>query len=105
MRSGPAAHRLYETDARIIVEVLSPSNDPSDRTARLYAHQSLRSVETILFVDPDRRVATVHQRTAGGFWGERQVTTGQVQITGSAHVAGLDFGELWQHVEDHVTQD
>lgn len=105
VRCGPAAHRLYETDARVVVEVLSPSNDPRDRTARLYAYQSLRSVEIILFVDPERRVATVHQRTAEGFWGERQIATGQVQLAGSAHVASLDFGDLWRHVEDDVTQD
>jgi Uma2 family endonuclease len=69
VRCGPAAHRRYETDARIVVEVLSPCHDPRDRIARLYAYQSLRSIETILFVDPNRRVAMVHERTAEGFWG------------------------------------
>jgi len=105
VRCGPAAHRLYETDARVIVGVLSPSDEPRDRTARLYTYQSLRSVETILFVDPDRRVATVHRRTAEGFWGERQITTGRFELAGSAHVANLDFGDLWQRVEGDVTQN
>ena len=105
VRCGTAADRLYETDARIVVEVLSPSNDPRDRTARLYAYQSLRSVETILFVDPERRVATVHQRTPEGFWGERQITDGQVQLAGSAQVTTLDFATLWQQLDDAVTRD
>jgi hypothetical protein len=35
VRCGTAADRLFEDDARLIVEVLSPSNDPTDVTERL----------------------------------------------------------------------
>lgn len=105
VRCGEAADRLYETDARIVVEVLSPSNDPRDRTARLYAYQSLRSVKMILFVDAERRVVTLHERTAEGFWGERQVFDATVEVAGTAQVAVLDVGALWRDVDGAVTRD
>jgi hypothetical protein len=40
-----------------------------------------------------------------GFWGERQITTGQLQLAGSAGEVSLDFGDLWRQVEDDVTRD
>jgi len=38
IRRGPAADRLFEDDARVVVEVLSPSNDATDLAERLYAY-------------------------------------------------------------------
>jgi Uma2 family endonuclease len=97
---APAADRLFETDARFVVEVVSPSNDADDRLRRLYAYQRLASIEAILFVDPVRQLATIHTLTDGA-WHESQVRDGDVQL-GSARV---DFGRLWLDVNDRVTTD
>ena len=96
VRCGSRADAQYETDATIVVEVWSPSNDALARTAKLYAYQTLRSVELILFVDPERMVATVHERTAEGIWGERQIgATGTLPLGDGTEI---DFAGLWADV-------
>jgi len=99
IRCGPAADRLFEDDARVVVEVLSPSNDPTDLTERLYAYQGLRSIETILFVDHLRRRVTVHRLTASG-WTEGQVEGGMRPVIGEV---GIDWTEVWADVDAEAT--
>lgn len=98
VRCGEASDAHFETDARFVVEVLSPSNDPVDLIERLFGYQSLASIEIVLFVDPARRLVTVHERLDGG-WTERQAKEGEVRL-GPAH---LDIGDLWDRVEATAT--
>ena len=100
VRCGEAGHSLYETDARFVIEVLSPSNDAVDLTERLYGYQSLPSIEAILFVDPIRRLVTVHERSAGRCT-ERQLLDGELQI-GPARLGVL---ELWSRTDAQVTTE
>ena len=67
VRCGRAADPYYEDDARLIIEVLSPSNKPADRTKMLFDYQGLPSIEAILFVDTRRRIITIHERTSSGW--------------------------------------
>jgi len=100
VRCGDAADRLFEDDARLVVEVLSPSNDPTDVTERLYADQELPSAEAVLFVDHRRRFVTVHRRTAAG-WTESRVTDGVQQVAGLA----IDRARVWADVDAEATTD
>jgi len=100
VRCGTAADRLFETDARLVVEVVSPSNDAAALTERLYAYQSLPSVELILFVFHQRRFVTVHRRK-GDDWTERQLFDGVIQVVGT----DLDIGGLWTDVDADATTD
>ncbi|MGH9156061.1 MAG: Uma2 family endonuclease [Acidimicrobiales bacterium] len=52
---GPAAHRLYEQDASLIVEVLSPSTSAFDRREKAVAYAQLPSLTRLMLVDPDQR--------------------------------------------------
>jgi len=94
VRCGPAADPLFETDARIVVELLSPSNGPADRTARLFSYQGLPSAELIVFVDQERRVFTLHERTPHG-WSERQFGEG----VGHAGGTDVDLTGLWSEMD------
>lgn len=47
---------------RLIVEVLSPSTEKEDRTAKLDFYQSLTSVQAVLLVWQDRRRTVLHTR-------------------------------------------
>ena len=73
------SHRLYESDATFVVEVVSPSNPPRELAEKLFDYQTLPSIEVILYTEPDKRVLTVHQRR-GGTWTERQVSIGSLAI-------------------------
>jgi Uma2 family endonuclease len=101
IRCGQAADRLFEDDARVVVEVLSPSNDPSDLSERLYAYQSLPSIETILFVDHRQRHVTVHRRNTDG-WMESRASEGVRQITDQL---AIDWSEVWAEVDAEASTD
>jgi Uma2 family endonuclease len=62
---GPAAHRLYETDPAVIVEVLSPSTGDLDRREKAVAYAESTSLALLLLVDPGNRRIEV-ARPAGG---------------------------------------
>lgn len=49
---APAAHPRYETDASLIVEVLSPSTQDRDRREKAVAYVRLPSLGMLLLVDP-----------------------------------------------------
>lgn len=99
---GRASHRLFETDARVVIEVLSPSNTARDRLLRLYRYQALSSVEVILFIDADRQVVTAHSRQ-GPDWVETQTAPGEGLVTVAS--VTLDFAEVWADVEKRATTD
>ena len=43
---GPAANRLYEADASLVVEVLSPSTQDTDRREKAAAYATLPGLRT-----------------------------------------------------------
>ena len=102
VRCGRAAHPLFEDDAWLIVEVLSPSNTPAQQTAMLYAYQELPSIEAILFVDTARRVITVHHKHPDDpQWTETQTHAGTVTVKDLV----LDFEAMWTRVDRRSSFD
>lgn len=101
VRCGRAADPYFEDDARLIIEVLSPSNRPTDRTRMLYDYQTLPSIQAILFVDTRRRTVTVHERTQDGAWTEGATSQGEVKLG----PAVLDFAAIWSQVDEESTFD
>lgn len=62
---GTAADRLYESDATLIVEVLSPSTQDTDRREKAAAYVNLPSLGLYVLVDPSRPRLEVAQVVAG----------------------------------------
>jgi Uma2 family endonuclease len=71
---GPPG-KWYFAEPRLIVEVLSPSTEKDDRTAKLDFYRSLPSVEAVLLVWQDARRIELHAR-AGDIWQVRSVIGG-----------------------------
>lgn len=76
---------VYFREPRLVVEVLSPSTEKEDRSAKLDFYQSLPSVAAILFVWQDRRRVQLIVRD-GANWVMRDF------IGGSFDIAGLGVG-------------
>ncbi len=56
----PRRDNLYELDATLVVEVLSPSTRGTDRREKVSAYGELASIEQYLLVEPDiRRIEVV----------------------------------------------
>ena len=100
VRCGKAADPLFEDRARLIVEVLSPSNTPSGRTEMLFDYQELPSIEVIVFIDTIHRLVTVHQKGRYG-WTESVTKDGQVENG----LITLDFADMWAEVDEASSFD
>ncbi len=70
------AGRKLLGDPRVVVEVLSPSTSSHDQVVKLAEYQALPGIDTILFVDPDRRRVRVVQRTGPEGWSDNWLATG-----------------------------
>ena len=101
VRCGDAAHPLYDHDARFVIEVLSPSNKPANRTEMLYDYQTLPSIEMIVFVDTRVRTATIHQKGEAGVWTERATRNGTLTLGDAV----IDLAQLWVEVDEESTFD
>lgn len=64
--------RLYQTEPRLIIDVLSPSTEATDRLLKLADYRLMPSVQHILLVGTDR-VGIEHWRRAGDFWQVRDL--------------------------------
>jgi Uma2 family endonuclease len=62
----PAADRLYESDAGLLVEVSSPSTVDVDRREKAAAYANLASLRLYILLDPEHRRLEVAQARPGG---------------------------------------
>lgn len=82
---GPAGAVNFETDATLIVEVLSPSTRDHDRREKAMAYSTLPSLQQYLLLDPLYRQVEVATLEAGGLrW----------QAYGSGDVVYTPYGDL-----------
>lgn len=73
------AGAVYVNAPYVIVEVLSPSTQATDRREKLRAYLTLQSLETHLIVDPDARHVEVHARVEDG-WRASVYTGGEIEL-------------------------
>lgn len=72
--------RLYERECSIVVEVLSPSTERTDRHEKAHAYAAAPSFEAYVLVDPDRRRVEVGTPADAGL---------QWQVHAGGHVPEL----------------
>jgi Uma2 family endonuclease len=98
---GPASHRLYETDADVIVEVLSDSTETVDRREKADAYAELDSLRCYVLADPRVRQVEIARRDGGGAWRWEVVPDGGVIDLGGH--ALLDRDALCADLDDKAT--
>jgi Uma2 family endonuclease len=93
--------RLLKQHPRLVVEVLSPSTADCDRGLKFEQYRQLESLEEVLFIDADRRVAELYQRGPAPQWLMTPARAGDVlhlrsvdlQLEVAALFVGLDDEE------------
>ena len=71
----PAGQQTYFCDTpALIVEVLSPSTEATDRREKLFAYQRIPSLHTYILAEQDKREVTVYRRLPEGW--EKSILTG-----------------------------
>jgi Uma2 family endonuclease len=83
---GPAAHRLYEADPAVLIEVLSPSTADQDRREKPVAYAESVSLALLALVDPDVRRIEVARPVDGAI---RSWT-----VYGPGDVISSPFGDI-----------
>lgn len=58
----------YKTSSCLIAEVLSPSTQGTDRREKLFAYQSIPSLNYYLIIEPDERFVELYRRDERGWW-------------------------------------
>jgi hypothetical protein len=70
----------YSREPRFIVEILSPSTEKDDRTAKLDFYKTFASLQTVLFVWQDTRRVELHERSADAWIVRDRIGSGTVQL-------------------------
>ncbi len=86
-------------DPVLVVEVLSPSTEQHDLTRKRWAYQAIPSLQTVLFIDPDRPVVEILAREAGDTWRSRVVEGLEASLGIAALEIELPLAEIYEGTE------
>ncbi len=99
-----AASEFVKTDAKLVVEVLSPSTAAYDRGDKFAAYRALPTLAEYLLVDVDSRRCDLFRKQANGLWLLHPFEPGQTLQLASV---ALDISaiDLWADVEPAAQAD
>lgn len=89
--------RATITNPTLIVEVLSPSTEQSDRGDKWQHYQRLSSLQEYVLVSQTHARVEHYRRLPGGTWEYHDATEGTVQLQSGAT---LDLARLYAHLPD-----
>jgi Uma2 family endonuclease len=72
-----AKQQLIKSEAKLIVEVLSPSTTAFDRGYKFEAYRSLPTLQEYVLIDPQAQTAEVYRRSSNEEWVLRAFPRGQ----------------------------
>src|SRR5262249_5984693 len=89
--------RQAMVDPILIVEILSPSTERSDRRLKLPAYQEIASVREIVLIDADSHHAEVYRRE-GSRWGIELVRGGEAPLFLASVDLRISIAELYEGI-------
>lgn len=81
----------------LIVEILSPSTERSDRRLKLPTYQRIESVREILLIDADSHHAELYRRE-NGHWGIELVRGARAKLSLASVELGIPMSELYEGI-------
>lgn len=94
-RSAVTPDRLYERDLSVVVEVLSPSTERTDRQEKALVYPTAASFQAYVLVDPERRRVEVGRPASAGGPLDWRVHTG-----GSVEAPDVDLDALYDRLDE-----
>lgn len=82
-------------DPKVVFEVLSPSTSMLDQRTKLEEYRSLAGVEAIVFVDPDRELLRVVEKTGADSWTDAWLQQGSDLVLKPLDVM-VPHGEIFE---------
>src|SRR5215831_15323223 len=90
-----APGRQAMVDPTLIIEILSPSTERSDRRLKLPVYQSIESVHDILLIDADNHHAELYRRE-NNHWGIELVRGAQATLYLASIDLSIPMAELYE---------
>ena len=90
--SAPSTDAFFD-EPRLVIEILSPSTEREDRTAKLDFYKTFASLEVILFVWQDTRRLELHERGADAWIVRDLIGSGKMHLADLA--IDLEMDEIY----------
>lgn len=65
---APGGDSYFRTEPRLIVEVLSPTTERTDRHEKMAAYKNCPSVQEYVLISQDKMMLEIHRRRSDGDW-------------------------------------
>jgi Uma2 family endonuclease len=89
--------RQAMVDPILVVEILSPSTERSDRRVKLPAYQMIESVREIMLIDPDNHHAELYRRE-NNHWGIELIRGAEATLFLNSVDLRISMSELYQGI-------
>lgn len=93
-----AKERLIKSEAKLVIEVLSPSTTAFDRGHKFNAYRSLPTLQEYVLIDPETQRVEVYRRSSNEEWILRAFAAGQGLALQSVELS-ISAAELFVDVE------
>lgn len=99
-----AADPYFRTEPRLVVEVLSPTTERTDRREKLAAYKNCPSVREYALVSQDGMMVELHRR-AGDEWRTELLTEPEEQCAFESVGLTLSLGDIYRNVRFDETPE
>ncbi len=94
---APGGDAYFRTEPRLIVEVLSPTTERTDRHEKMAAYRSCPSVQEYVLVSQERMLIEVHRRR-GDEWQVEILTGAEERCVSESVGLTLGVGDVYRNV-------
>lgn len=100
----PGGDAYFRTEPRLIIEVISPSTERTDRHEKMTAYKRMASLQEYALVMQDRMQVEVHRRQGDEPWKVETVSQSDEQIRFDSIGLTLSVGDVYRNVRWEATE-
>jgi len=101
---APGGDAYFRTEPRLIIEVISPSTERTDRHEKMTAYKRVASLREYVLVMQDRMQVEVYRRQADEQWKIETVSQPDEQIHFDSVGLTLSVGDIYRNVRWEATE-
>jgi Uma2 family endonuclease len=95
---GPGSDAYVRSEPRLIIEVISPSTERTDRHEKMTAYKQAASLQEYALVMQDRMQVELHRRQADGQWSSETFSQPDAEVQFNSVGLSLSVSEIYRNV-------